>query len=44
MKRRITQISLALLAVVTLSACIIIQSERETEFTTPQQPEAAQER
>ena len=35
MKRRLTQIALAMVAVATLSACIIIQSETEPSFAPP---------
>lgn len=41
MKRRLAQISLALLAVATLSACIIIQSDGAQDFTPASEPSAA---
>jgi len=41
MKRRLAQISLALIAVATLSACIIINSEPAPEFA-PAAPPAAE--
>ena len=46
MKRRLTQIALAFVAVATLSACIIIQSETEPGFapTAPAAPETGAER
>ncbi|MCR9129791.1 MAG: hypothetical protein NXI12_09725 [Alphaproteobacteria bacterium] len=40
MKRRLAQISLALVAIATLSACIIISSESAPEFA-PAEPAAA---
>lgn len=40
MKRRLAQISLALIAVATLSACIIISSDSPAEFA-PAEPPAA---
>jgi hypothetical protein len=44
MKRRITQIAIAVVAVVTLSACIIITSDSEDFARAPQTPaEAATE-
>lgn len=41
MKRRIAQVSIALIAVVTLSACIIISSETEELAATPPEPAQA---
>ncbi len=38
MKRRIAQITIAVVAVVTLSACIIISSDSKEFATAPQQP------
>ncbi|MCP2671416.1 hypothetical protein NHF40_10815 [Maricaulaceae bacterium EIL42A08] len=38
MKRRITQVAIAVVAVVTLSACIIISSDSQELATAPQAP------
>ena len=40
MRRRLAQISLALVAVATLSACIIISSDRPAEFAPAPTPAA----
>lgn len=42
MTRRISQISIALVAVVTLSACIIITSDSEDFAAAPPEPATAQ--
>jgi hypothetical protein len=44
MKRRVLQITMALVAVATLSACIIIQAEREPEFAAAPAPAISAER
>lgn len=38
MKRRITQVAIAVVAVLTLSACIIISSDSQELATAPQAP------
>ena len=43
MKRRITQVAIAVVAVVTLSACIIITSDSEELAVAPAQPNEAAE-
>ncbi len=40
MKRRIAQLSIAIVAVITLSACIIITSDSEEFAATPPEPPA----